>query len=167
VTLADDAIVLRPFAGDDVQPLTAALRDDAEIDRWTRIPFPYTEDDAKEFIGSTEETSFAVCDAGTGELIGGIGARVHGEGVVEVGYWVRADRRGEGVGSRALRILTRWAIEELGAKRVQLFTDPANRASQRVAEKAGYTQEGTLRSLVEIKGTRRDAVMYSFLPDDL
>ena len=36
--LEDDLIVLRPFAPDDVPALTAALRDDPEVDRWTRIP---------------------------------------------------------------------------------------------------------------------------------
>jgi RimJ/RimL family protein N-acetyltransferase len=66
-----------------------------------------------------------------------------------------------------LRLVARWAIEELGAGRVQLITDPANVGSKRVAEKVGFQKEGTLRSLVLIKGTRRDAVMYSLLPEDL
>lgn len=166
MTLVDDTILLRPFTDEDVPRLAAALQDDPDIDRWTRIPFPYTERDAREFLATTEERAFAVCDAGSGELLGGIGAREHDGDVVEVGYWVRAEARGAGVATRALRLITRWAIEELGAARVQLFTDPANVASQRVAEKAGFQREGTLRSHVVIKGTRRDAVMFSLLSDD-
>jgi RimJ/RimL family protein N-acetyltransferase len=65
-----------------------------------------------------------------------------------------------------LRLVTRWAFEELGAGRVQLITAPDNVGSRRVAEKVGFRREGLLRSLVLIKGTRRDAVMYSLLPDD-
>jgi RimJ/RimL family protein N-acetyltransferase len=43
VKLEDDAIVLRPFTQEDVPELVAALAD-PEISRWTRIPFPYTEE---------------------------------------------------------------------------------------------------------------------------
>src|SRR5262245_44771194 len=165
--LEDDAILLRPVTLDDVPALVAALDGDEDIARWTRIPVPYTEHDAREFITDTSEKAFVVCDAATGDLIGGIGADERDEDVVEVGYWVRADRRGEGVAARALRLVSRWAIEELGAGHVQLITDPANVGSQRVAEKVGFRREGTLRSFVFIKGIRRDAVMYSLLPEDL
>jgi [ribosomal protein S5]-alanine N-acetyltransferase len=46
-------------------------------------------------------------------------------------------------------------------------TAPDNEASQRVAENAGFTREGLLRRYVEIKGERRDCVVYSLLPEDL
>ena len=64
----------------------------------------------------------------------------------------------------ALELIARFAFTELGAARVQLRTEPDNVASQRVAEKAGFTREGVLRSLLEFKGRRRDAVMFSLLP---
>ena len=165
--LEDERVLLRPLTLDDVPALVAALDGDKDIARWTRIPSPYKEADAREFITGTSERAFAVRDAATGELIGGIGTRECEEDVVEVGYWVRADRRGQGVASRALRLVARWAIDQLGAGRIQLVTDPANVGSQRVAVKAGFQREGTLRSFVLIKGTRRDAVMYSLLPEDL
>ena len=165
--LDDEAIRLRPFVLEDVPELVAALDGDEEIARWTRVPSPYSEADAREFILGTDEKAFAVCDAESGELIGGIGARLGEDDVVEVGYWVRADKRGQGVATRALRLVTGWAFEELGAGRVHLIADPANVGSQRVAEKAGFMREGTLRGWVVIKGVRRDAVMYALLPDDL
>lgn len=147
--------------------LTAALRDDPEIDRWTRIPSPYTQAHAREFITKTEENAFAIVGSESGELLGGIEARLHDEGVVDIGYWVKADARGRGVATRALVLTARHAVEELEALRVQLTTDPLNVASQRVAEKVGFRREGILRSLHEIKGVRRDAVMFSLLPEDL
>ena len=69
--LEDDAIRLRPFTLDDVPALVAALDGDEDVARWTHIPSPYTEGDAREFITSTSETAFAVCDAATGDLIEG------------------------------------------------------------------------------------------------
>ena len=165
--LEDDLIVLRPFAPDDVPALTAALRDDPGVDRWTRIPSPYTEAHAASSFTKTEEKAFAIVGRESGELLGGIGARLHDEGIADIGYWVKADARGRGVATRALVLIARHAVEELEALRVQLTTVPLNVASQRVAEKAGFRREGILRSLHEIKGVRRDAVMFSLLPEDL
>ncbi|MGH3012527.1 MAG: GNAT family N-acetyltransferase, partial [Gaiellaceae bacterium] len=108
-----------------------------------------------------------ILDRASGELLGGIGARVYEMAVVEIGYWVKAGARGGGAATRALGLLTRYAFDELGAGRVQLTTDPDNIGSQRVAEKAGFTRDGVLRSLLDFKGRRRDAVMFSLLPGDL
>jgi [ribosomal protein S5]-alanine N-acetyltransferase len=116
---------------------------------------------------STEESSFAIFDRGGGELLGGIGVRLYDAAVVEVGYWVKAEARGRGVATRALALIARFAIDELGAARVQLRTEPDNVASQRVAEKAGFIHEGVLRSLLHFKGRRRDAVMFSLVREDL
>jgi RimJ/RimL family protein N-acetyltransferase len=166
MTLEDDAILLRAYTEDDVPALVAALND-REISRWTRIPFPYTEEDAREFLRSRTETAFAVTDKRTGELLGGIGLRLPAEGIGEVGYWVRREARGRGVATRALLLISRWALEDQRLVRVQLTAEPGNVASQRVAEKAGYVREGLLRRFLSIGGERRDCVIYSLLPGDL
>jgi RimJ/RimL family protein N-acetyltransferase len=59
-----------------------------------------------------------------------------------------------------------WAFEALSAARVQLVAEPENEPSLRVAEKAGFTREGVLRSYMEFNGRRRDGVMYSLLRQD-
>ena len=164
--LEDDAIRLRPFTVDDVPAIVAACQD-PEIPRWTRVPSPYTEADAREFLTDPPDRAFAVVDRSSGEFLGAIGARPEDEGRVEIGYWMAREARGRGVATRALRLIAAWAVEELGAERLQLYAHPENAASQRVAEKAGFQREGVLRSWVVIKGVRRDAVMYSLLPEDL
>jgi RimJ/RimL family protein N-acetyltransferase len=166
VKLEDDEVVLRPYTDEDIPALVAALND-REISRWTRIPFPYTEEHAREFLRSRTETAFAVTDKRSGELLGGIGLRLPTEGVGEVGYWVRREARGRGVATRALSVITRWALEDQRLVRVQLTAEPGNVASQRVAEKAGFTREGLLRRFLNIGGERRDGIMYSRLPEDL
>ena len=165
--LEDGAIVLRRLEEGDAPALVVAIGEDPDLDRWTQIPFPYTEAHAREFIASTDELAFAILDRASGELLGGIGARIHDLAIVEVGYWVKADARGRGVATRALGLIARYAFDELGAARVQLRTEPDNVGSQRVAEKAGFSHEGTLRSLLDFKGRRRDAEMFSLLPEDL
>jgi RimJ/RimL family protein N-acetyltransferase len=166
VILEDEEIHLRPFEETDVQALVACLSD-PEISRWTRIPFPYTEADAVEFMRSTNERAFAITDRRSGELLGGIGMRMPSDGVGEVGYWVKREARGRGLATRALRLLARWALEEQRLARVQLTAEPGNLASLRVAEKAGFTREGLLRRYLNIGGERRDGFMFSLLPEEL
>lgn len=150
----------------------AAACQDPEIPRFTEVPSPYSEDDARDFIakvssGELAELAFAIVDAGDGELLGSVGLRLPQPGVGEIGYWVAAPARGRGVAARAVRLLAAWAFDELGYVRIQIHTDPANTASQRVAESAGFTREGVLRSYGVVKGERIDIVMFSLLPGEL
>ena len=56
--------------------------------------------------------------------------------------------------------LADWALG-LGAPRVHLYADVGNTASQAVARRAGFTQEGVARSCLEYRdGTRGDAVLF-------
>jgi len=48
-----------------------------------------------------------------------------------------------------------------------LLANPANEASQRLAERAGFTGEGTLRRYRRRHGVREDLGMFSMLAEDL
>jgi RimJ/RimL family protein N-acetyltransferase len=89
--------------------------------------------------------------------------------VGEIGYWARADARARGVTTRALVLLSRRALQRDGLARVQIRADIENHASCRVAEKAGFTREGVLRSAHwnARLGRRQDWALYSLLPTDL
>jgi RimJ/RimL family protein N-acetyltransferase len=136
-------------------PAIAAACQDPDIARWTRVPSPYTERHASDFVSARHETSFAITALPSGELLGAIGIREHCEGVAEVGYWVKREARGRGVAMSALELVAGWAFEALNAARVQLVAEPGNEASLRVAEKVGFTREGVLRSYMEFNGRRR------------
>ena len=83
----------------------------------------------------------------------------------ELGYAVSPWARGRGVATEALEQLTTWAFDE-GLQRVSLRIAVSNSASSRVAEKAGYTLEGVLRSLHQKNGRREDMQSWSRLPGD-
>jgi RimJ/RimL family protein N-acetyltransferase len=175
--LSDGVVTLRPWGEDgDVEALVAACNDRAIAEFLDIIPSPYTENDAREYIERTREgwsaettSNFAILL--DGKPVGSIGVswKRPQEGVAEVGYWVAPEARGEGVGTRALKLAARWALEERGMERLQLRADERNPASRRVAEKAGFTQEGILRSShYNPRLDRRiDFVMYSLLRDEL
>ena len=166
--LTDGVVSLRAWRRADAPELVVALRD-PDIPRFTRIPSPYTEADAREFLErrSAEETSFAIVEAPDAALLGGIGLRDVGEARGELGYWVRAHARGRGVAPRALRLVARWAFEDLRLARLQLLTRTDNSASQRAAERAGFRREGVLRSYMDFGDRRDDGVMFGLLPGDL
>lgn len=169
--LEDEVIRLRPFTTDDIPAVTAACQD-PEIPRWTLVPTDYTEDVAREWIESIatpadERLSLAVEDRGTGRLAGAISIWIVKREVGEFGYWAVAEFRGRGLMTRALSLLARWTLDELGLARLQLGTIPGNAASERVAEKVGFRKEGLLRSFVDQRGERRDVILWSLLPGEL
>jgi ribosomal-protein-alanine N-acetyltransferase len=84
-----------------------------------------------------------------------------------VGYWLLPEARGKGLATRAVTLVSRWALGELALMRLAPFTEPSNRRSQRVAERSGFHREGVLRSYTEIDGRSVDNVAYSLLPSDL
>jgi RimJ/RimL family protein N-acetyltransferase len=105
-----------------------------------------------------------------GEPLGMVSLRIaEGDpGLAAVGYWLRPQARGRGVATVAVLLLAGWSFDQLGVRRLELTTVPENVASQRVAERAGFTREGLLRGLQATRdGGRQDSVMFSLLPADL
>jgi RimJ/RimL family protein N-acetyltransferase len=100
-------------------------------------------------------------------VLGSIGIWTVQEGVGEIGYWVAAPARRRGVAVRAVRLLVACAFAAREYARIQLHTLPGNEASARVAERAGFTREGLLRSFALVKGRRTDIIMFSLLPGEL
>ena len=172
--LADGVVLLRPWTDGDVSVIAESCRD-PEIARWIDdIPAPYTRADARAYVAACRRGwkdgslwAFAVTDAQTGTILGscGVGWQDHPHGVAEIGYWVRAEARGRGVATRAVRLAAEWAFEQGDVLRLQLRADVHNEASQKVAENAGFRREGVLRSVRYSRRQKRrvDFVMYSRL----
>jgi RimJ/RimL family protein N-acetyltransferase len=170
VELRDGDIELRPWTLDDVPAIVAACND-AEIKHWIPvIPRPYTEADGRAFVRGDVAGigTFQFAVTAGGRVVGSIGMKVNESHSGQIGYWCDSEARGRGVTTRALRLVCKHSFDELELERLELITDPDNRASQRVAEKVGFRREGVLRShLAHPDGRRRDSVMFSLLPGEL
>ena len=156
--LSDGVITLRPMDERDLPAIERAASD-AEILKWfdlhTRISDDYLAAKREAWARGTG-ASFAVCDATRPDTcLGQVFIERDDDGRGSVGYWLLEDGRGKGRATRAVRLMATWALPEMRLGRLQLHTDPENVASQRVAEKAGFTREGA------------DAFVYSLLPQDL
>jgi ribosomal-protein-alanine N-acetyltransferase len=93
------------------------------------------------------------------------------QGRAAAGYAVAPAERGRGIAARALMAVTRfaWTLGEqdgVELHRVELYIEPWNVASTRVAERAGYVREGLLRSHQVIGGRRVDMELWAALRPD-
>lgn len=162
-------IVLRRFTDEDAH-LAIAMGADPYIPLIGSLPAHPTTQQALEWIQRQHDRlqegaglSFAIADAESDEALGTIGLwlRNLSAGRATVGYSVGPAHRGRGVASSALRALVTfvWTIPTL--HRVELYIEPWNVGSIRVAEAAGCRREGLLRSHQEIGGARRDMLLYA------
>lgn len=155
-----DAAMVRDLATDPYVPLIGtlpALADQAEA-------LAYVERQRERHSEGTG-FSFAVCDASSGHALGMIGLwlRDYGLGRAQAGYAIAPSARRRSVASDALRALSSFAWTLPGLHRVELHIEPWNTGSVTVAENAGFTCEGLLRSYLDIGGTRRDLLSYSLI----
>jgi RimJ/RimL family protein N-acetyltransferase len=174
-TLEGHGLRLRPYRDDDLKPMMGIVND-SEALRWiTVLPAPYEESDARSFLASMKsrwpdrhEAAFAVVDPQNDSFLGGLSVRLDLlNAIAELGYRTVPESRGRGVATNAVRAAGAWALDTVGVARVQLTADTRNHASQRVAEKAGFTREGMLRGLRARGAERCDHVMLSLLPGEL
>jgi RimJ/RimL family protein N-acetyltransferase len=172
--LIEGPTALRPWRDTDVEAVVWACQD-PEIARWTAVPSPYRATDARAFllqrydaIHSGSAAPFAVVDASSGDLLGSISLnRIEWKHQrTEVGYWLASEARGHGHAARALRTICAWGFQQLGLERIELLAATQNSASQRVAERAGFTREAILRSYMRAKDGRQDMVAFAMLRTD-
>ena len=173
--LADDTIALEPLSHSLAPEMAWLLARDPELERFTLIPSQrdeaFLETWLRRYESGWEDGSragFAVRGRADGVVIG-FAAFValdldKQEG--EIGYLVDASARGRGVASRSVSMLTRWGFDELALERIELHIDPANAASSRVAERAGYRLDGVLRHTYFKEGLRADLAVWSRLRTD-
>ncbi len=148
--LVDGPTALRPWRDSDLAALVAACQD-PEISRWTLVPEPYGESDARayllgryEMLHSGISAPFAIVDAGQHDrLLGSISLMQfdweHRRGRWATGSRARPAARATPPGPCAL--ICAWGFSTLGLERIGLRAGAENPASQRVAERAGFTRE--------------------------
>lgn len=174
VELSDDRLLLRLPAEHDVEAITGACQD-PELQRWVPVPVPYERSHAVDFVTSRPERwaaedgemTFAVTDRADGSLLGMVGLHAHDTTMREIGFWTAPQARGRGVMTAAARLACRWGFEDLGLTRIEWWACVGNDASRRVAEKLGFTMEGTCRSRLLHRGERIDGWVGGLLRGEL
>lgn len=161
---------------EDVPSLVMAWRD-PEMHRWMpEEAEPFDDQRAGEFVAEASKLlaegtmlAMAISDASAAhEVAGSLTFNIWAAHHWNVGYWISAAYRGHGLATQAVMAATRWAFEDRPElSRISLYTAPGNVASQRVAARAGFHREGTLRKWAYVRGHELDWTMFSLLRDDL
>ena len=162
--------LLRPWRREDAPDLAAALSN-PKILRNLRdgLPYPYTEQDALDYIDSMlaadPHDTFAYAIEVDGRAVGSIGAfrqgNIHSR-TAELGYYLAEPLWGQGVMTDAVTQLCGKLFAETDLLRI--FAEPfrENTGSRRVLEKSGFALEGILKNNAVKDGTVRDMAMYAF-----
>ena len=176
VRLVGERLVLRPFGLDDAGALIEVIRAGEDF-LPPNFPAALEAEPIAWFLreGVHKVQHFglgihlAVTERYTGDFIGTIGLfKVDWSHLTsEVGYGMRPAARGRGYATEALRLVSDWALHDRGLFRVELRAMVTNRASIRVAEKAGYLREGVARGAErDADGVSRDMIVFSRIGTD-
>jgi RimJ/RimL family protein N-acetyltransferase len=170
--LTDGVVVLSRLTFADTERVVLGCTD-PDTQRWLPIPSPYTDEDARAFIGTRDqaadegiELTFGVRGTADDVLAGAVGLHLRGyrnEG--DIGYWTAPDRRGRGWTARATRLLARYALGTLPLRRVEIIAAVENRASRGVAAGSGAVFEGIRRQGMPTADDD-DAAVYAFIRAD-
>jgi len=109
---------------------------------------------------------FLAFEKATDRLVGSVGLHRTDWMVpkTEVGYWLRSSETGKGFASECVIALSKWALDVLGAKRVELVTDEKNLGSRAVAERCGFGLEGIMHNVMrDTDGNLRNSCVYARL----
>ncbi|WP_205326829.1 GNAT family N-acetyltransferase [Glycomyces sp. YM15] len=163
---------LRPLRETDLDDLAATCAD-AEVQRWVDLPGDYSRAMADRWFAFTrgawdrgERVLFALADADD-RYCGSVDLVLKAPGEAEIGYFCSPWARGQGWMTAAVRRLCRLGFEDLGLERIEWRAVVGNEASKRVAEKAGFTIEGTRRRTRRGGDGRVDSWTASLFPEAL
>ena len=135
---------------------------------------PNSENQTKEFLSSAIKASqesprqvfeLAVILRDTDALIGTCGIRIQDKTnrAGDIGYTLRKDHWGQGLGTEVAQALIQFGFSQLKLHRIWATCHVNNKASARVLEKAGMQREGMLRKNILQRGEWRDSYLYAVL----
>lgn len=173
--LENDRLILQRFSKRDAQTLDEAIKVSlSDLNQW--LPWArmdYTQSDTTAFIRESIQAwkeerawdySIRLKDDPKRHL-GNISFWTVSKlgKIAEVGYWVRSDATKQGLCTEAMELLLTETFTSMGYHKVVLRIAVGNDASDRVAEKLGFTREGILREELLIRGNWVDHSLWSLL----
>ncbi len=166
---------IRKWKLSDAKDLAAALSNKKVQDNLRDgLPYPYTEQDGKEFISAMlsadENETFAFAIIVDDMVIGSIGIfrqdNIHRQ-TAELGYYIAEEYWGKGIMAEAVKQICEYVFGNSDIIRIYAEPFAYNIASCRVLEKAGFQYEGTLRSNAVKNSKVIDMKMYSLLKEEI
>lgn len=172
-TLHHGLIMLRPTQEKDILSIYEACQDPL-IPRFTTVPSPYTMTHATSFIREQAPTHFLQKKELLFAITKGLAEDEKFCGVIsfhtislhnhtaELGYWMAAPARGQGIGTTAVKLISGYGFSTIGFRRVEALVDTDNIASQALLISAGYEREGIMRKkITRDEGSQIDMALFA------
>ena len=165
---------IRKWELSDAKDLATALSNKKVQDNLRDgLPYPYTEQDGKEFISAMlsadESETFAFAITVDNMVIGSIGifrqGNIHRQ-TAELGYYIAEEYWSKGIMTEAVKQICEYVFANSDIIRIYAEPFAYNIASCRVLEKVGFQYEGTLRSNAVKNSKVIDMKMYSLLKEE-
>jgi RimJ/RimL family protein N-acetyltransferase len=167
----DNDVSLRPIQEADLESLYRFDTDPGALGEfeWTGFTDPRAvrrrwEEDG--WIGAADARLAVVRSDGV--FAGDVSWKDHSHGPAkavcfEIGIALLPEHRGQGVGTRAQRMLVKYLFDTTPVHRLEAYTEVENIAEQRALGKCGFEREGVLREVYFRAGAWRDSVVYAQL----
>jgi [ribosomal protein S5]-alanine N-acetyltransferase len=173
-TLQTERLTLRSYALSDIPALVPLIGAREVAATTLRIPHPYAESDARNFLTLCEEdrasgrgVNLAIVVSAENTLCGGVLLRIEPEHRrAELGYWIGVPYWGQGYATEAARAMVKHGFETLGLHRIFASHVARNTASAGVLKKIGMRHEGCQRAHILKWGELLDLEMYGMLASD-
>jgi RimJ/RimL family protein N-acetyltransferase len=184
-TIQHGQFTLRPLCEDDIDAIYQSCQDPL-IPRFTTVPSPYSIELAQSFVRERARQLFEEHKAiqwilTVSKDVSQDAFKIDGETFIgpfsihaieennhigEIGYWLNKDVRGHGYGSIGCQMLTNYAFETLGFRRLAGIVDNDNEASKKLLLGAGYAHEGLMKSRVtRADGRQIDMDLFAAISD--
>lgn len=161
--------ILREWRLSDAADLAAALNNKRILNNLRDgLPFPYTEQDARDYISAMlsadENDTFAYAITRNDRAIGSIGAfrksNIHRQ-TAELGYYLAEEYWGQGIMTETIRQLCSIIFDTTDILRIYAEPFAYNTGSRRALDKAGFCYEGTMKNNAVKNGKALDMALYS------
>jgi 8-oxo-dGTP diphosphatase len=167
VPIATDRLLLRPVAKVDAEPMAKILNDIRISERLSRVPFPFSIDDANQFISQTqtqfktaEAVVLSIVDRKTNEFLGVCSIEE------ELGIWLGYPHWGKGYGSEAMQALVHFAFSALKLPLLKASALEHNSASRNIFEGLGFKTTGKEGRFSVATNTTNQGVTFEITRDE-
>ena len=143
-----ERLLLRPLERGDAAALTRLVNDYSVAGNLARVPFPYREGLAEEWIASSnaqiaQGEAWHLAITRDDILVGCVGLTPKKDALPELGYWVGRKFWGQGIAREAAAALLDWAERRHGMREFRASALTDNLASQAVLRRLGFAEAGT------------------------
>jgi RimJ/RimL family protein N-acetyltransferase len=175
LTLETEKVLLRCMSMDDLDPFSSItqsdilwkyfskeLNDKTQLEEWMII--------ALEERKEKKRFPFTIIQKSSGKICGStsLGNISFYDKRIEIGWtWLAEPLLGSGINTHCKWALLKFAFETLAFERVEIKTDNLNERAKKALRKIGATEEGVLRSHMQMPNNRRrDTVYFSILKNE-